>query len=345
MQNYSLDDSAEDPILSNGQQRESSFDRHDQTVFDLSMDYDDDDQVLLDWEQYAGMKRVRCCGLDCTGFVTRLPCARYLPPSWWYQLTRKQKRLFWWVSGSTLAALAIILIIVALPASSKAAAADSASDAAADASDVVSNTTNTAFLSQYSSCSWNEWRLPNDAIRPAAYNLSLDVQLDEPYIVTGTVQIQLDVMDDTPCVVLHTSRMNISAVSVLGLPGPGNLLQLSCLLQRGPLFTASSCSMLAKKLFLPIVMHRREDKQTISMYETSQQDIGCLLFCTTVMSHSATACFVHQHNEHHAADQATRCMHTFHLTVVEHLCNMLQTFYFLLQDKYTATTTPASRWS
>ncbi|KAL0050168.1 hypothetical protein WJX82_005668 [Trebouxia sp. C0006] len=45
MQNYSLDDSAEDPILSNGQQRETSFDRHDQTVFDLSMDYDDDDQL------------------------------------------------------------------------------------------------------------------------------------------------------------------------------------------------------------------------------------------------------------------------------------------------------------
>ncbi len=260
MQNYSLDDSAEDPILSNGQQRESSFDRHDQTVFDLSMDYDDDDQVLLDWEQYAGMKRVRCCGLDCTRLVTRLPCARYLPPSWWYQLTRKQKRLFWWISGSLLAALAIILIIVALPASSKAAAADAASDAAADASDAVSNTTNTAFLSQYSSCSWSEWRLPNDVIRPAAYNLSLNVQLDEPYTVTGTVQIQLDVMEDTPCVALHTSRMNISAVSVLGLSGPGNLMQLSCLLLTGPFLTSSSCSMLASYVFLTIVIHTNAQK-------------------------------------------------------------------------------------
>ena len=215
MQNYSLDDSPDEPILSNGQQRESSFDRHDQTVFDLSMDYDDDDQVLLDWEQYAGMKRVRCCGLDCTRFVTRLPFVRNLPPSWWYQLTRKQKRLFWWFSGSMLAALVIILIIVSLPASSKAAAAAAASDATSDASDIITNTTNAAFLSQYSSCSWDEWRLPS-IVQPTAYTLDLHVQLEEPYTVTGTVQIELNVMEDTPCVVLHTSRMNISSVSVVG---------------------------------------------------------------------------------------------------------------------------------
>ena len=221
MQNYSLDDSPEDPILSNGQQRESSFDRHDQTVFDLSMDYEDDDQVLLDWEQYAGMKRIRCCGLDCTGLVTRLPCAKYMPPGWWYQLTRKQKRLFWYLCGGLVTALVIIVVIISLPASSKAAAAAAAaSDATADASDTLSNATSAAFLSQYSYCSWDQWRLPTD-IQPSAYNLSLNVQLEEPYTVTGTVQIQLDVMQVTPCVVLHTSRMNISAVSVRGQSIPG----------------------------------------------------------------------------------------------------------------------------
>ena len=219
MHNYSLDDSPEDPIMSDGQQRESSFDRHDQTVFDLSMDYDDDDQVLLDWEQYAGMKRVRCCGLDCTRLVTSLPCASYLPPGWWYQLTRSQKRLFWWICGGVLAALVIILAIIALPGSSPAATADNASD-------LLSNTTRTAFLNQYSYCQWDQWRLPTE-VKPTAYNITLNVQLEEPFTVTGAVQIQLDVQEDTPCVVLHTSRMNISAVSLLGQaePGEGGPLQ------------------------------------------------------------------------------------------------------------------------
>lgn len=214
MQNYSLDDSPHNPILSDVQQRESSFDRHDQTVFDLSMDYDDDDQVLLDWEQYAGMKRVKCCGLDCTRLVTRLPCASYLPPSWWYQLTRQQKRLFWWVCGGFLTALIIVLAIIALPSSSKAASA------ADDAKDQLSNTTRAAFLNRYSHCQWDQWRLPSE-VKPTAYNVSLNVQLEEPFAVTGTVQIQLDVKDDTPCIVLHTSRMNISAVSLSNQKGPG----------------------------------------------------------------------------------------------------------------------------
>ena len=214
MQNYSLDDSPDEPIVPNGQQRESSFDRHDQTVFDLSMDYDDDDQVLLDWEQYAGMKKVKCCGLDCTRLVTSLPCASYLPPSWWYRLNRSQKRAAMWISGGALAALVIILIIIALPGSSKGAAADNASG-------LVSNATREAFLSQYPSCQWDQWRLPA-SIKPTAYNISLNVQLEEPFTVTGTTQIQLDVQEDMPCVVLHTSRLNISAVSLLGQTAPGN---------------------------------------------------------------------------------------------------------------------------
>ena len=207
--------------MSDVQQRESSFDRHDQTVFDLSMDYDDDDQVLLDWEQYAGMKRVKCCGLDCTALVTCLPCASYLPPSWWYQLNRRQKRLFWWVCGGFLAALVIILAIIALPSSSKAAADN--------ASDQTLNATRTAFLSQYSLCQWDEWRLPS-GLKPIAYNVSLNVQLQEPFAVTGTVQIQLHVKEDTPCIVLHTSRMNISAVSLLDQEGPGEARRASLLI-------------------------------------------------------------------------------------------------------------------
>lgn len=217
MQNYTLDDTLDDPVEPAVQQRESSFDRHDQTVFDLSMDYDDDDQALLDWEQYAGMKRVKCCGLDCTRLVSRLPCASYLPPSWWYQLTRQQKRLFWWICGGFLAALLIILAIIALPSSSKtASAADNETDA-----------TGADFLNRYPHCQWDQWRLPAD-VKPTAYNISLNVQLEEPFAVSGMVHIQLEVEEDTPCIVLHNSRMNISAVSLSGQGGPGEIRLPSC---------------------------------------------------------------------------------------------------------------------
>lgn len=218
MQNYSLDDSPDDPTLSDVQQRESSFDRHDQTVFDLSMDYDDDDQVLLDWEQYAGMKRVKCCGLDCTRLVSRLPFTSYMPPSWWYQLTRQQKRLFWWICGGFLAALVIILAIIALPSSSKEPS---------DAADSDADATRADFLKTYPYCQWDQWRLPTD-LKPTAYNVSLNVQLQEPFAITGVVHIQLDVEQDTPCIVVHTSRMNISSISLSDQEGSGEARPLSC---------------------------------------------------------------------------------------------------------------------
>ncbi|KAK9828032.1 hypothetical protein WJX81_003329 [Elliptochloris bilobata] len=53
---------------------EGGYDRPDQ-VFDLSMDEFDDNDVLLDWEVYAGMRRYKCCGWDVTWLAKRA-----LPP-------------------------------------------------------------------------------------------------------------------------------------------------------------------------------------------------------------------------------------------------------------------------
>ena len=74
---YNQDD-ASDGLHSNG------FDRQEQAVFDLSMDYSDDD-TLLDWEQYAGNRRVRCCGCDVSWLQRCMPCLPWVPPEWWYK--------------------------------------------------------------------------------------------------------------------------------------------------------------------------------------------------------------------------------------------------------------------
>ncbi|KAK9805996.1 hypothetical protein WJX73_002376 [Symbiochloris irregularis] len=62
-------------------------------VFDLSMDYSDD-ETLLDWEQYAGNRKVRCCGCDVSWLQRLLPCLPWVPPEWWYKYSRRQRKLF-----------------------------------------------------------------------------------------------------------------------------------------------------------------------------------------------------------------------------------------------------------
>jgi hypothetical protein len=50
-------------------------------VFDLSLDYDDDEDLLLDWRPQGA--RLVCCGWG-------LPC---ILPEWWYRLLPRQRRV------------------------------------------------------------------------------------------------------------------------------------------------------------------------------------------------------------------------------------------------------------
>ena len=199
MQSFSLEDTAEETSAANGQRSsQGPLSRHDADVFDLSMDYDEDDQVLLDWEQYAGLKRTRCCGMDCTRLVNRLPFASSFPPTWWYQLSRKQRQLFWYLTGGV---TAFVIILISILASSGNHRPNSNSGTAE------------GFLSHYPLCQWDQWRLPND-IKPTAYDVNLIVDLEEPYTVAGSVTIHLESHAPTPCVVLHSSGMTIGKVSL-----------------------------------------------------------------------------------------------------------------------------------
>lgn len=44
-----------------------------------------DDETLLDWEQYAGNRKTRCCGCDVSWLQRCLPCLPWVPPEWYYR--------------------------------------------------------------------------------------------------------------------------------------------------------------------------------------------------------------------------------------------------------------------
>ena len=50
--------------------------------------------------------------------------------------------------------------------------------------------------------------------------------MQEPYDVIGHVDIQLEVAEDTPCIVLHSAGMNLGEVSLDGARQPGGHLSL-----------------------------------------------------------------------------------------------------------------------
>lgn len=190
--------------------------RPTQAVFNLDLDYSDDD-ALLDWEQYAGMNRVRCCGLDCSRAAR---CLR--PPQWWYTYTKSQRRC---ILGSA-ACMAVLLI--ALVALAVAAALRGGSPLAgrqgADGGDSAAPGADVGVLDL---CSWQQWRLPSSVV-PSHYDLVLQVPLqssgpagDLP-LVQGSVGINVTVLNATRCVVLHASDMDIGEVRLGGPEGqPG----------------------------------------------------------------------------------------------------------------------------
>lgn len=51
-------------------------------MFDLSLDYNDDEDLLLDWR--PATTRLVCCGWG-------LPC---ILPEWWYRLLPRQRKVF-----------------------------------------------------------------------------------------------------------------------------------------------------------------------------------------------------------------------------------------------------------
>jgi hypothetical protein len=63
-------------------------------------------------------------------------------------------------------------------------------------------------------CSWTDLYLPN-VVLPERYTIMLKTSMAPPYLVVGSVQIQVVARELTQCVVLHAAGMNITAVQLL----------------------------------------------------------------------------------------------------------------------------------
>ncbi len=59
-------------------------------------------------------------------------------------------------------------------------------------------------------CSWTQWRLPA-AVRPEQYRLRLSPQLQDPYRVDGTVEVDFHMANAQRCIVLGALGMNITS--------------------------------------------------------------------------------------------------------------------------------------
>lgn len=83
-------------------------------------------------------------------------------------------------------------------------------------------------------CQWNQWRLPLN-VTPEQYSLRMQAQLDDPFTVTGYVEIAVKISQPTLCVVLGAAAMTITNASLL----TPNLAGKPCLPK---LLTCSNCS-------------------------------------------------------------------------------------------------------
>lgn len=145
-------------------------------AFEVDLEYTGDDDALLDWEQYSHAQTFNCCGRECA--IT--------PPSWWYQ-TSKRKRRYLLAGGGCLLSFTFLLLILTLAAAAK-------------------RHFSFGWKSIDHACDWTEWRLPQ-GIAPSRYNLTFQVEMQEPWQVNGLVDIGLTVTHPTRCVVVHIADL------------------------------------------------------------------------------------------------------------------------------------------
>uniref|UniRef100_A0A7S2T1N5 Alpha-aminoacylpeptide hydrolase n=1 Tax=Chloropicon primus TaxID=1764295 RepID=A0A7S2T1N5_9CHLO len=106
---------AKDAVTGNGQGRARTYSEGGEfvSVFENEALADDDDQYiledqdedlgLLDWDQYARIRKRQCCGVDCPDFAS-------LAPMWWYKLPKNRRRQL----SAILPALAFFLLLAVI---------------------------------------------------------------------------------------------------------------------------------------------------------------------------------------------------------------------------------------
>lgn len=128
----------------------------------------------------------------------------FAPPEWWFRLSRKQRRILTVITTGCFCAL--IVIVSASLSTSWRSWSPSAPNLSTSGHDAES-------AAAADPCTWNQLYLPR-TIRPVFYNLAVTTNLSIPYIVTGSVDIHLQISQDTRCLVLH-SGPDLSILSAI----------------------------------------------------------------------------------------------------------------------------------
>lgn len=189
------------------------------STFNLELDGGilDGEDALLDWEQYSGLQRYRCFGLDITPVITalRLRCI----PDWWYSRTKKERRSFITVCTCTSTfLLLLVLLILGAAYTHKLPHLGKNSSSSGDASPASSSSPASPQQQHGDEQEVGDptsWRLsPN--ITPSAYQLQLGVSMSPPYQVQGRVAIKLNIttQDGINSMTMHAGGMSVRDIRI-----------------------------------------------------------------------------------------------------------------------------------
>lgn len=152
-------------------------------AFNVDTEYNGDDDALLEWEQYSKARSFRCCGREFS----------LTPPSWWFQLTRRQRRCIL-ITGGCLTTFTLLIITLAIAA-------------------VAGRHMSFGLSSSDTACEWTDWRLPT-WVTPSRYNITFNVQMQDPWDVTGHADVLLQVSRPTRCVIMHAKKLVVNSASL-----------------------------------------------------------------------------------------------------------------------------------
>ena len=160
-----------------------------------------DGMELLDWDQYARIRRRRCCGVP----IPHIPA-----PMWYARLPRRRRRRLLIVACLAFAVGVVALFALASLASGGATRTASVKEGGANQPDEVEGWD--VDWSADPACSWTDLALPAPPIgpSPAHYDLALDLAWAPAWHVDGEVAIELEAAHPARpraggCVVLHVA--------------------------------------------------------------------------------------------------------------------------------------------
>jgi hypothetical protein len=147
-------------------------------------------------------------------------CAAVLaPPDWWFRLSRNQRRAFACIAGTTFCAL-FLAVSAGLTSGWREWSPSSSTSLSAPGPQLPGPG---PAGSEGDLCSWSQLYLPR-GVQPSFYDLKLATNMSAPYLVSGFVEIAVQVAAQTRCIVLHAGAGVSIASAVLAKEDGGALM-------------------------------------------------------------------------------------------------------------------------